>query len=106
MERAEVELEDVGFDDLNMSLIAKAEPDFGGKRAVEFDCHESTASDCQQVSDSTVAWTHFDDGPVAEVPKRICNGSARALIDEEVLAQLWLVLSVHPNNRPFRCGLV
>ena len=58
--------------------------------AIQFECDESTAAWSEDVGNGTVAGSDFNDRTLAHVAQGVCDGMARPIVHEEVLAEFWL----------------
>ena len=86
-EGGEVDLEDVGLDDLDMFLRGEALAESGGEFAIEFDGDEARGARGEQLGDGGFAGTDFDDSAPGEIAERVGDATAGRGMDEEVLAE-------------------
>lgn len=95
-EIAKVGLEDVGFDDAYVWLVAEAEGEFGCQGAVEFEGDQGAAATGEDLGDRPVTRTDFDYRALADISERIGDGVASCVIHKKVLSEFWLPFHLHP----------
>ena len=87
---SDVRLQDVGFDHLNVRVVAKPEPQLGHQRPVQFNADQFLRTPRQDRGDRTVPRANLNDCAFADISHRIRNAVAGTVIHQEVLSELWL----------------
>lgn len=96
---AEVSVEDVGFDDLYVGVVAIVEGEFGGEGAVEFDADQALGAFGEDAGNGAVAWADFNHSAVGDVAQGVGDAMARGVIGEEVLSEFGLAGLGHVGLR-------
>ena len=82
----EVGLKDVGFDDLDIGVVAEAETQFGYESAIELYGDEALGTFGEDGCDGSMAGADLDDGAGGNIAEGICDAIAGCIVGKEVLA--------------------
>ena len=73
-----------------LRLVAEAEGQLGGERAVELAGDEAFGAAGEDLGEGAVAGADLDDGALADVAECVYDGVAGCVVDEKILSELWL----------------
>ena len=77
-------------------MVAEAEGQLGGERAVEFAGDEPFGAAGEDFSECAVAGTDLDDGALADIAESVYDGVAGCVVDQKILSELRLMRHGHP----------